>query len=98
MVLSVCISRMVNRGGSAIDKAERYISIAEEITGEESEELKNMVLDGTIDPDSLDERQKQELKEKLDTFDDERLEKLKQKYKEKLSEEEIERLKQIYKD
>lgn len=98
MVMSVCISHMVNRGSSAIDKAERFISIVEEITDEESEEIKNMVLDGTIDPNSLDERQMQELKEKLDTLDDEKLEEIKQKYKEPLSEEEIEKLKQLYKD
>ena len=98
MVMSVCISHVVNRGSDAIDKAERVISIADEITDEEGEEVKNMVLDGTVDPDSLDDQQKQELKRKLDNMDDEKLENIKQKYKETLSEEEIEKLKQLYKD
>ncbi|MFC1839107.1 hypothetical protein ACFL1N_05995 [Thermodesulfobacteriota bacterium] len=98
MVMSVCVSYMVNKGGNAIEKAERFISIAEEITGEESEEIKNMVLDGTINPDRLDEQQKQELREKLDNMDDDKLEELKQEYKDKLSEEEIEKLKQMYKE
>lgn len=98
LVMSVCISKMVERGSDTIDKAEMFMSIAEELADEDSDEIKNMVLDGTINSGTLDEQQKQELREKLDNMDDNKLEELKQKYKEKLSEEEIEKLKQIYKD
>lgn len=98
LVMSVCISKMVEKGSDTIDKAERFISIAGEITGEDSDEIKKMILDETVNPGSLDEEQKQELRKKLDNMDDDKLEELKKKYKETLSEEEIERLKKMYND
>jgi len=98
LVMSVCISKMVEKGSDTIGKAESFMSIAEEITGENNDGIKDMVLDGTINPGILDEQQKQELREKLDNMDDDKLEELKQEYKEKLSEEEIEKLRQMYND
>jgi len=96
MFISVGVNNMVKTGSEAVDKADDLMSITEKLTDEESEEIKNIILDETINTNNIDEQQKKDLEKEVDNIDEDKLEKLKQKYKEKLTKEEIEKLKQMY--